>query len=127
MIANFVIKETVPTLKSDLILFISKGCALSPLVAPSWVALPGPAPLGCCASCMWWSKGIKKLSSHGNICLKRMGELDTKPFLEAMKKRYNEEEVEGQKSELCSLWEWYLKDPNWHTFKVIMLDGKEKG
>lgn len=55
-----------------------------------------------------------------------MGELDTMPFLEAMKKRYNEEEAEERASELCSLWEEYLKDPDWHPFKVIMVEGKEK-
>ncbi|KAK7285223.1 hypothetical protein RJT34_19986 [Clitoria ternatea] len=71
-------------------------------------------------------ESIKELSSHGNIRLKRMGELDTRPFLEAMKKRYNEEEAEERTSVLCSLWEEYLKDPDWHPFKVIMLDGKEK-
>ncbi|KAL2333251.1 hypothetical protein Fmac_014464 [Flemingia macrophylla] len=70
--------------------------------------------------------GVKELSSHGNIRLKRMGELDTRPFLEAMKKRYNEEDAEERASELCSLWEEYLKDPDWHPFKVIMVEGKEK-
>ncbi|KAG4989707.1 hypothetical protein AAZX31_11G223800 [Glycine max] len=69
---------------------------------------------------------IKELQSHGNIRLKRMGELDTRPFLEAMKQRYNEEDAEERASELCSLWEEYLKDPDWHPFKVIMVEGKEK-
>ena len=39
-----------------------------------------------------------------------MGELDNGPFLEAMKKRYNEKEA----LEL------------WHPFKVVMIEGKEK-
>ncbi|KHM99086.1 hypothetical protein glysoja_050156 [Glycine soja] len=69
---------------------------------------------------------IKELQSHGNIRLKRMGELDTRPFLEAMKQRYNEEDAEERASELCSLWKEYLKDPDWHPFKVIMVEGKEK-
>ncbi|RDY13496.1 Protein INVOLVED IN DE NOVO 2, partial [Mucuna pruriens] len=71
-------------------------------------------------------EGIKELQPHGNIRLKRMGELDTRPFVEAMKKRYNEEEAEERASELCSLWEEYLKDPDWHPFKVIMVEEKEK-
>ncbi|KAH1206404.1 Protein INVOLVED IN DE NOVO 2 [Glycine soja] len=70
--------------------------------------------------------GMKELSSHSNIRLKRMGEIDTIPFLDAMKKRYNEEEAEERASELCSLWEEYLKNPDWHPFKVIMVEGKEK-
>ncbi|KAG5049384.1 hypothetical protein JHK85_010487 [Glycine max] len=69
---------------------------------------------------------IKELQSHGNIRFKRMGELDTRPFLEAMKQRYNEEDAEERASELCSLWKEYLKDPDWHPFKVIMVEGKEK-
>jgi len=72
------------------------------------------------------SQGVKELQPHGNIRLKRMGELDTSPFLEAMKKRYNEDDAEERASEQCSLWEEYLKDPDWHPFKVIMVDGKEK-
>uniref|UniRef100_A0A0R0KSR9 Factor of DNA methylation 1-5/IDN2 domain-containing protein n=1 Tax=Glycine max TaxID=3847 RepID=A0A0R0KSR9_SOYBN len=70
--------------------------------------------------------GMKELSSHGNIRLKRMGELDTIPFHDAMKKRYNEEEAEERASELCSLWEEYLKNPDCHPFKVTMVEGKEK-
>ncbi|MCI81687.1 XH/XS domain protein, partial [Trifolium medium] len=50
-----------------------------------------------------------------------MGELDTGPFHEAMKKIYNEEEAEDKATELCSLWEEYLKDPDWHPFKVVMV------
>ncbi|KAK7305733.1 hypothetical protein VNO77_43643 [Canavalia gladiata] len=70
-------------------------------------------------------EGLKGLSSHGNVRLKRMGELGTRPFLEGMKKNYNEE-AEKRASELCSLWEEYLKDPDWHPFKVIRVEGKEK-
>ncbi|KAL2333252.1 hypothetical protein Fmac_014465 [Flemingia macrophylla] len=70
--------------------------------------------------------GIEELPYPGNIRVKRMGELDTRPFLEAMKKRYNEEEAEERASELCSFWEEYLKDPDWHPFKVIMVEGKAK-
>ena len=51
-----------------------------------------------------------------------MGELDSKPFHEAMKRKYNEEEAEDRASELCSLWEEYLKDPDWHPLKVIKVD-----
>ncbi|MBA0569039.1 hypothetical protein Golob_006500 [Gossypium lobatum] len=69
--------------------------------------------------------GLKEISSCANIGVKRMGELDNKPFLEAMKRRYNEELAEERAVELCSLWEEYLKDPNWHPFKRIKLEGEE--
>lgn len=69
---------------------------------------------------------MKEISSRALIGVKRMGELDSKPFFEAMKKKYNEEEAEDKASELCSLWEEYLKDPDWHPFKVTVVEGKAK-
>ena len=70
--------------------------------------------------------GLKEISSSAHIGVRRMGELDSKPFQEAMKRKYNEEEAEEKAMELCSLWEEYLKDPEWHPFKVTTVDGKHK-
>ncbi|XP_022765143.1 protein INVOLVED IN DE NOVO 2 isoform X1 [Durio zibethinus] len=70
--------------------------------------------------------GLKEISSRAHIGVKRMGELDSKPFLEAMKRRYNEDLAEERASELCSLWEEFLKDPDWHPFKRIKLEGDEE-
>lgn len=42
-----------------------------------------------------------------------------------MKKIYNEDEADERASELCSLWAEYLKDPDWHPFKVIKVEGKD--
>ncbi|EYU43462.1 hypothetical protein MIMGU_mgv1a002657mg [Erythranthe guttata] len=53
----------------------------------------------------------------------RMGELDSKPFHEAMKKKYNEAEANERASELCSLFEEYLRDPEWHPVKVVDVNG----
>lgn len=55
-----------------------------------------------------------------------MGELDNKPFHDARKMKYGESEVDEKTSELCSLWEEYLRDPDWHPFKVITVDGNSK-
>ena len=67
---------------------------------------------------------LKDISSHGgHIRVKRMGELDGEPFLKAMSKIYSEEEAEDKASELCSLWVEYLKDPDWHPFKVVEVEG----
>ncbi|PHT46751.1 hypothetical protein CQW23_15909 [Capsicum baccatum] len=57
--------------------------------------------------------------SRAFICVKRMGELDQKPFHVAAKKMYNSEEAAVKAVELCSLWEDHLRDPNWHPYKVI--------
>ncbi|KAK4579185.1 hypothetical protein RGQ29_029027 [Quercus rubra] len=69
---------------------------------------------------------LKDLASRAHIGVKRMGELDSKPFHEAMKRKYNDEEAEDRASELCSLWEEYLKDPDWHPLKVITVDGNHQ-
>ncbi|KAE8647991.1 protein INVOLVED IN DE NOVO 2 [Cucumis sativus] len=68
---------------------------------------------------------FKDLPGRSHLRIKRMGELDTKPFHEAMKKIYNEDEADERASELCSLWAEYLKDPDWHPFKVIKVEGKD--
>ncbi|XP_038711963.1 protein INVOLVED IN DE NOVO 2-like isoform X1 [Tripterygium wilfordii] len=68
--------------------------------------------------------GLKEISTRGYIGVKRMGELNNKPFHEVMKRKYNHEEAEDKASELCSLWEEYLKDPDWHPFRVITVGGK---
>ncbi|GMP49353.1 hypothetical protein CsSME_00016365 [Camellia sinensis var. sinensis] len=55
-----------------------------------------------------------------------MGELDNKPFQTAAKRKYAVREAELKAIELCSLWEGYLRDPNWHPFKVIPVEGDHK-
>ncbi|XP_058787483.1 protein INVOLVED IN DE NOVO 2-like [Vicia villosa] len=70
--------------------------------------------------------GIEELSVPTNIAVKRMGELDSEPFLEAMKKKYKEEEAEVRAANLCSLWEFYMKDAEWYPFKLVTVDGKER-
>ncbi|KAL6979175.1 hypothetical protein U1Q18_020841 [Sarracenia purpurea var. burkii] len=68
--------------------------------------------------------GMKE--SKAFICVKRMGELDNKPFLTATKRKYPKEEAAGKAGELCSLWEDYLRDPSWHPFKVVLVGGDYK-
>lgn len=67
---------------------------------------------------------MKELPRVGPIGVKRMGELDNRPFHEAMKRNYNESEADERATELCSLWEEYLRDPGWHPIKVVMINGK---
>ncbi|GLT75422.1 hypothetical protein SLA2020_471510 [Shorea laevis] len=70
--------------------------------------------------------GLKELGNSEHIGVKRMGELDGKPFLEALKRKYSEEVAEERASEMCSLWVEYLKDPDWHPFKCIKVEGEEE-
>ncbi|XP_026400207.1 factor of DNA methylation 1-like [Papaver somniferum] len=56
-------------------------------------------------------------NSHASVRYKRMGELDSKPFQEACKKKYSGREERDVKAlELCSLWEGHIKDSNWFPF-----------
>ncbi|KAK6117902.1 hypothetical protein DH2020_048350 [Rehmannia glutinosa] len=69
---------------------------------------------------------LKEISINSHIGVKRMGELDSKPFHNAMKRRYNEAEADERATELCSLWEEYLRDPEWHPIKVVNINGKHQ-
>lgn len=69
---------------------------------------------------------MKEIATDGYIGVKRMGELDEKPFHEAMKRNYNEEEADERASVLCSLWQEYMRDSEWHPFKAIMVEGKRQ-
>ncbi|XP_071734516.1 protein INVOLVED IN DE NOVO 2-like [Rutidosis leptorrhynchoides] len=72
-------------------------------------------------------EGFKDFSKTAHIGVKRMGELENKPFLDAMKRKYGDMDAEDRASEMCSLWEEYLRDPSWHPIKVITDDnGKSK-
>ncbi|KAI8529381.1 hypothetical protein RHMOL_Rhmol12G0221200 [Rhododendron molle] len=63
------------------------------------------------------------LSGRIEIGLKRMGEIDTKPFQSACKARFKPSEAEVKAFELCSLWQERMKNPDWHPFKIVMLEG----
>ncbi|GAB2288730.1 hypothetical protein Dimus_023047 [Dionaea muscipula] len=70
--------------------------------------------------------GMKDMSNRAPISVKRMGELDTVPFHDACKRKYRGELADDKAVEICSLWEEYLRDPEWHPFKMIKLEGEEK-
>ncbi|KAJ1282816.1 hypothetical protein BS78_03G080700 [Paspalum vaginatum] len=62
--------------------------------------------------------------AKANIGIKRMGELDTRAFAIACRKRLSNKDEEAI-SLLCSKWEAEIRDPNWHPFVVRAVDGKE--
>ncbi|GMN49905.1 hypothetical protein TIFTF001_019061 [Ficus carica] len=66
------------------------------------------------------------LNEKTNIQIKRMGDLDQKPFVNACKQRYPPGEAELQGSTLCSSWLEKLKDPSWHPLKVVNIDGNHQ-
>ncbi|KAL4571060.1 hypothetical protein LXL04_017810 [Taraxacum kok-saghyz] len=59
------------------------------------------------------------------VGVKRLGELDEKPFVEAAKRHKSSKN--GQCGiRLVSLWEDRLRDPSWHPFKVVTIEGETK-
>lgn len=66
------------------------------------------------------------MSGRAYIGVKRMGELDNKPFHEACNRKYGADEAEERGLELCSLWEEFLRDSEWHPFKVVEIEGKHQ-
>lgn len=64
------------------------------------------------------------LSGRTLIGIKRMGELDEKPFKAACLQKFSAEDLEIKSLELCSLWEDYIKNPEWHPYKIVTVDDK---
>ncbi|XP_058099279.1 factor of DNA methylation 2-like isoform X2 [Magnolia sinica] len=71
--------------------------------------------------------GLKEmLSGHAIIGIKRMGELDAKPFQAACSLKFSGEEAQIKTMELCSLWEDNIKNPAWHPYKVVSVGDKQE-
>ncbi|KAF8103075.1 hypothetical protein N665_0188s0034 [Sinapis alba] len=66
------------------------------------------------------------LNDRTNIRIKRLGELDEKPFMKACKERFKGEEAEVQYAMLCSKWQEHLKDSGWYPFKRVGTEDKMK-
>ncbi|XP_044962298.1 protein INVOLVED IN DE NOVO 2-like [Hordeum vulgare subsp. vulgare] len=70
--------------------------------------------------------GLLNLPGGGaHIGIKRMGELDLKAFSNALGQKLSKEEAEVTAAILCSKWEAEIRNPEWHPFRTVMVDGKE--
>lgn len=68
----------------------------------------------------------KLAGSRAYIRVKRMGDLDGKPFLTALKSKYASEEAVIKAIEKTSLWDDHLRDPSWHPYKMVMVNEEHK-
>ncbi|GLT41179.1 hypothetical protein SLA2020_152630 [Shorea laevis] len=66
------------------------------------------------------------LGARTNIGLKRMGDIDQKPFQNTCKQRFSLDEAMFQASTLCTLWQDKLKNAEWHPFKIISVGGNHQ-
>ncbi|KAE8732396.1 XH/XS domain-containing protein, putative isoform 2 [Hibiscus syriacus] len=66
-------------------------------------------------------------NTRASVAVKRMGELDIKPFRIAAKRKYSGVEANLKAAERCSQLQDYLRDSNWHPFKILTdKDGNSK-
>ncbi|XP_051136179.1 factor of DNA methylation 1-like [Andrographis paniculata] len=66
-------------------------------------------------------EGLKEMlsSCRVNIGIKRMGEINEKPFKDACKARFSPQEADLKAVELVSLWQEKMKNPDWHPFRIV--------
>ncbi|KAL9231368.1 hypothetical protein vseg_006605 [Gypsophila vaccaria] len=63
------------------------------------------------------------VSSRAMIGIKRMGELNSKPFRDVCASKFTGEDCDAKCAEVCSLWEENFKDSLWHPFKHSIIGG----
>ncbi|XP_048604907.1 factor of DNA methylation 5-like [Brassica napus] len=72
-------------------------------------------------------RGFRDLSGEGSVIgVKRMGEVDGKPFLKVCEQRFNGENVGLQHAMLCSEWQKNINDSAWYPFKLVVTGEKMK-
>ncbi|CAH8330523.1 unnamed protein product [Eruca vesicaria subsp. sativa] len=72
-------------------------------------------------------RGFGYLSGEGSmIGVKRMGEVDEKPFLKVCQQRFNGDNVALQHAMLCSIWQRNINDSAWYPFKIVVTGEKMK-
>jgi hypothetical protein len=57
------------------------------------------------------------ITTAATLGLRGWGNLN-KPFLEACQQKYGVD-AEMKAAQLSSTWQEFLKDPNWHPFKIV--------
>lgn len=70
--------------------------------------------------------GLQNITTgRANIGIKRMGELNLKSFVVALKSKFSIEDAEVTAAILCSKWQAEIENLEWHPFRVVMVDGRK--
>ncbi|XP_026452265.1 factor of DNA methylation 2-like [Papaver somniferum] len=68
--------------------------------------------------------GFANIRSRPPVGIKRMGELNEKPFRDICIEKFSSTEWEIKSVELCSLWQYKIQDPEWYPYKKVTIDKK---
>ncbi|XP_058181773.1 factor of DNA methylation 5-like [Rhododendron vialii] len=64
------------------------------------------------------------LNDRTSLRIKRMGEVDRRPFKELCLQKCSSGDWDEMSAKLCSSWEEEMRNPHWHPFKKITVEGK---
>jgi hypothetical protein len=67
-----------------------------------------------------------ELTGWTDIGIKRMGKLDQRPFQNACRRKYGNDDYQTKAAELTLSWQEELKKPSWHPFKVVQVNEENK-
>ncbi|CAK9133596.1 unnamed protein product [Ilex paraguariensis] len=64
------------------------------------------------------------LNNRTVLGIKRMGQVNWKPFWDICSQKYSGGDWEDQSAKLCSLWEENVRNPHWQPFKKVKINGR---
>lgn len=67
---------------------------------------------------------LPDLTDNSIVGVKRMGEVNQKPFQDVCLQKFSRDEAEMRAMELSSLWQIKVNNSNWHPFKQVFKDEK---
>jgi hypothetical protein len=86
--------------------------------------VPPPKHANKCPGCFAMQSLQNMLTGRSKLGIKRMGEVDWKPFGDICSQKFPGEDWAKISAELCSEWQEKLKNPHWHPFKKVMENGE---
>ena len=64
------------------------------------------------------------LNNRSQLGIRRMGEIDWKPFQHMCSQKFPGLDCKKISAELCSKWQEKLRNPQWQPFKIVLKNGE---
>ncbi|PIA35287.1 hypothetical protein AQUCO_03600156v1 [Aquilegia coerulea] len=71
-------------------------------------------------------EAFEEMSCEADVGIKKMGDLDIKPFQAACKRKHHDEVADDKAVKLCSLWDKHIRNPKWHPYKTVIINRENK-